>query len=74
MTLTVMNAIVAITWRSLKSPEFFRLLHAIAKIAFITVRIIVSLDYICAVQYNYDPFHNNIIVKGSPSTDRHCVL
>ena len=49
MTLTVMNAIVAITWRSLKSPEFFRLLHAIAKIAFITVRIIVSLDYISAV-------------------------
>ena len=32
-------------------PELFRLLSAIAKIAFITTRIIVSLDFISAVQY-----------------------
>ena len=31
------------------SPEFFRLLCAIAKIAFITARIIASLDFISAV-------------------------
>ena len=31
------------------SPEFFRLLYAIAKIAFITAKIIASLDFISAV-------------------------
>ena len=38
------------------SPEIFRLLYAIAKIAFITANIIVSLDFISAVHI-YDPFH-----------------
>ena len=33
------------------SPEFFRLLYAIAKIAFITARIIASLDFIYAAPY-----------------------
>ena len=30
------------------SPEFFRLLHAIAKIALITAKIIAALDFISA--------------------------
>ena len=33
-----------------RDSEFFRLLYAIAKIAFITARIIASLDFISAVQ------------------------
>ena len=33
------------------NPEFFSLLYAIAKIAFITVTIIASLDFISTVQY-----------------------
>ena len=33
------------------SPEFFRLLYAIAKIALVTVRIIALLDFISAVLY-----------------------
>ena len=32
-------------------------MDAIAKIAFITARIIALLDFISAVQYNYDSFH-----------------
>ena len=32
-----------------ESPEFFRLLYAIAKIALITAKIIASLDFISAV-------------------------
>ena len=32
-----------------RGPEFFRLLYAIAKIAFITAKIIASLDFISAV-------------------------
>ena len=41
------------------SPEFFRLLYPwpIAKIAFTTVRIIVSHNFVSAIQYNYDSFH-----------------
>ena len=37
--------------------EFVRLLYAIAKTAFISSRIIASLDFISAVRYNYDSFH-----------------
>ena len=36
--------------QTLLSPTFFRLLCKIAKIAFITARIIASLDFIYAVQ------------------------
>ena len=36
--------------------NFVRLLYAIAKIAFVTARIIASLDFISAVHI-YDPFH-----------------
>ena len=34
--------------------EFFRLLYAIAEIAFITARIIASLDFISAVRMFYE--------------------
>ena len=37
--------------------EFVRLLYAIAKTEFISSRIITSLDFKSAVQYNYDSFH-----------------
>ena len=36
-------------FKSRRSPEFFRLLYAIAKIAFITAKIIALLDFISAV-------------------------
>ena len=35
--------------RNESSPEFFRLLYTIAKIALITAKIIASLDFISAV-------------------------
>ena len=44
--------------------EFFKLLYAIAKIAFITARIISSLDFISAVQYMI-PFIYHFIKKNN---------
>ena len=39
------------------SPEFFRLLYAIVKIAFVTAKIIASLDFISAVHMIHFIYH-----------------
>ena len=49
------------------SPEFFRLLYAIAKIVFITVRIIASFDFISAVHIIMIHFIYHFIIDLFPT-------
>ena len=60
-------------FKSRWSPEFFRLLYAIAKIALITAKIIASLDFISTVHIrfiSYIPFHHWFIPHGTIRTHK----